>query len=428
MRAVVTLLVCLCSIPSSVSTAVAEDWPTWRGPHYNGVAEGEKYPTAWSSSENVAWKIDLPGKGSSTPVIHGDHIFLTCGIEGQNAAVGLNRAGKILWTTKIGSEKGGKNKKATGSNPSAVTDGKHVWVYFKSGDLACLDLQGKIVWQHNLQQKFGEDTLWWDLGTSPVLTKEAVVVAVMHSEPSPSYLVAFTKETGEVKWKQERNLGAPSEAAQSYTTPLVLADAPLAPNTKGELIVVLGADHVTGHDGATGKELWRVGGLNPKQEMYYRSIASAVEHEGIVIAPYARGNTITAVRLGGSGDVTQSHVAWTKQGLGSDVPTPSALSGKVYVCTDKGTVACLDVKTGDTLWSGQTEKHRNGFSASVSIAGGNVYVAREDGKTFVLPLGDQFKVLAANELDGDMLVATPVFVDGKIYLRTVNKLYCIGAK
>jgi outer membrane protein assembly factor BamB len=424
MRSTVAVAIIIC-----ISlTSQAADWPQWRGPRHDGVAAPGDYPLTWSSTENVVWKVSLPGKGSSTPVMMSDHIFLTCVIDDANAAVCLDRAGNIKWTTPIGKARDGKNKKATGCNPSAVTDGRHVWVYFKSGDLACLDLAGKIVWQTNLQEKYGEDTLWWDLGTSPVLTQDAVVVAVMHSDPSPSYLIAFAKETGAVKWKQDRNLGAPSEAAQSYTTPLVLADAPLAPNERGELIVVLGADHVTGHSAATGAELWRVGGLNPKQEMYFRSIASAVAHGEMVIAPYARGNTITAIRLGGTGDVTSSHVAWTKQGLGSDVPTPSALEGHVYVCTDKGNMACLELSTGNTVWSDQPEKNRNNFSTSVSIAGGKMYVTREDGVTFVLATGPKYQLLARNELDGDLVVATPVFVDDRVYLRTVNNLYCIGKK
>jgi len=133
----------------------------------------------WSKTENIAWKVDLPGRGASTPVVSNGKIILTCGIDGRNAVLCFDRAGKLLWTTTIGAEKAGKHAKATGSNPSAVTDGKHIYVYFKSGDLACLDFEGTVAWQKNLQDLYGEDTLWWDLGTSPVLTREFVVVAVM---------------------------------------------------------------------------------------------------------------------------------------------------------------------------------------------------------------------------------------------------------
>lgn len=410
-------LLSLAPLGSPLARAV-DHWPTWRGPQQNGVAPGKGYPTTWSKTENVVWKTALPGKGSSTPVIWGDRIFLTCGVGGDNVALALDRSGKKLWQTAVGKERPGKHKKATGSNPSAVTDGKHLFVYFKSGDLACLDFDGKLVWQQNLQTAYGEDTLWWDLGTSPVLTENAVVVAVMQT--GPSFLVAYDKETGKPVWKQDRNLNAPSEAAQSYSTPVVLRDA------DRELLVVLGADHVTGHDAKTGGELWRVGGLNPTGHQYFRSIASAVVENGVVIAPYARGATLTGVKLGGQGDVTKSHVAWTIDGLGADVPTPAAHGGRVFVCTDKGDLAVLDAATGKKLATGQLERNRNAYSASPIVADDRLYLVREDGKTFVVSTDGQFKVLAANELDGEFMVATPVFADGRIYLRTLENLYCVG--
>ena len=414
------LLVSLCLIAALASPLTAGNWPSWRGPDQNGVATGTGYPTEWSETKNVAWKIELPGKGSSTPVVWGEQIFLTSGADGQNALLAFNRQGKEQWRVLVGKERPGKNKKASGSNPSCVTDGEHVFAYFKSGDLACVDFKGKIVWQTNLQDKFGEDTLWWDLGTSPVLTKAHCVVTVMQT--GPSYLVAFEKATGQVAWKEDRILGAPEEAAQSYSTPVVLSE-------KGkETLVVLGADHVTAHDAANGKELWRVGGLNPTNHKYFRSIASAVVHNGIVVAPYARMESVTAVKLGGSGDVTASHVAWTKREKDkfSDVPTPTAADGRVYVLGDKGTLWCLNIETGSEIWSGQPEKHRSGFSASPVLADGKIYITREDGKTFVLAQGNEFKVLAGNELDGTQTVASPVFVDGKILIRTDTHLYCIG--
>ncbi|TXT21566.1 MAG: hypothetical protein FD138_4038 [Planctomycetota bacterium] len=416
------LLASLCLIAALASPLMGANWPNWRGPDQNGVAPGTGFPTEWSDTKNVAWKLELPGKGSSTPIVWGEQIFVTSGADGQNALLAINRQGKEQWRTLIGKERPGKNKKASGSNPSCVTDGEHVFAYFKSGDLACVDFKGKIVWQTNLQDKYGEDTLWWDLGTSPVLTKAHCVVTVMQT--GPSYLVAFEKATGKVAWKEDRNLGAPDEAAQSYSTPVVL-------NDKGkETLVVLGADHVTAHDAANGKEQWRVGGLNPTGHKYFRSIASAVVHNGIVVAPYAREATVTAIKLGGSGDVTKSHVIWTKNGKGSDVPTPTAADGCVYILNDKGTISCVNIETGSEIWSGQPEKHRSGFSSSPILADGKIYITREDGKTFVLAQGNEFKVLAANELDGTQTgtqtVASPVFVDGKILIRTDTHLYCIG--
>jgi outer membrane protein assembly factor BamB len=400
------------------SAAVAANWPNWRGPDFNGVAGGGGYPTHWSGTENVLWKAELPGKGSSTPIVWNDRIFLTCAIDGKNGVICFDGNGKKIWQETLGSERPGKNKKASGCNPSAVTDGKYVYVYFKSGDLACYDFAGAKVWEHNLQDMYGADTLWWDLGTSPVLTRDFVVVAVIQT--GPSYLVAFEKGSGKLAWKQDRNLGAPSEAAQTYATPVVVTEG------DRETLIVLGADHVTAHNAADGQELWRVGGLNPDGEQYFRSIASPVVSDGIVIAPYARGKTLTAIKLGGSGEVTRTHVVWTKTGLGADVPTPIAVDGKVYVCTDRGHVACLDVKSGRELWSGDVEKHRTAYSSSPVLAGGKIYITREDGKTFVLEQGNEFKVVGTAQVPDELTVATPVFVDGRILIRTLDNLYCIG--
>ena len=244
----------------------------------------------------------------------------------------LDFQGMERWRAKIGTERQGKHKKASGCNSSCVTDGTSVFAYFKSGDLACIDLSGKSLWKTNLQEKFGADTLWWDLGTSPVLTKGNCVVAVMQT--GGSYLAAFDKQTGKLAWKVDRNLDAPEEAAQSYSTPLVIMDH------GQEILVVLGADHVTGHRADTGAELWRVGGLNPTHHKYFRSIASPAALDGIVVAPYGRGDSVTAIKLGGHGDVTATHVAWRKQGDGPDVPTPAVADGKTYILSDKGVLTC----------------------------------------------------------------------------------------
>jgi outer membrane protein assembly factor BamB len=411
--------------------ARADNWPNWRGPGLDGVAAGAGYVTAWKPGEpgeNVLWRVPLPGLGASTPAVWGEAVVVTCGIDGHDAVICLDRDGQERWRRALGPERPGKHKKATGSNPSPVTDGTHAWVYFKSGELACLSLaDGAVAWKTNLQERFGEDTLWWDLGTSPVLTNKAVIVAVMQT--GPSYLVAFDRTTGELLWKHDRVLAAPEEAAQSYSTPLVLAGDP-AKGEPAEMLVVLGADHVTAHDAADGRELWRVGGLNPAGEKFFRSIASPVAVGDLIVAPYARGSTLTAIRRGGKGDITDSHVAWVRKDLGADVPTPAAALEHVVVCTDKGSVACLAAATGETIWQQELPKNRNAFSASPVIVDGRVLLTREDGASlFVRPpaAGGAPAVVGEGSV-GEMTVATPVCLDGRIYLRTHDALWCIGAR
>ncbi len=413
------------AVSSIVSLAShAGDWPVWRGPLGNGHAPGAGYPVEWSADKGVVWKYPIPGRGASTPAVAGDRIFITATSDGQNTVCCIGMDGKEQWKKPLGTSVDGKpGKDGTGANPSVATDGEFVFAYFKSGDFGCFTLTGEQKWHLNLQQMFGADTLWWDLGTSPVLTKDAVVIACMHS--GPSYLAAFAKPTGEIKWKHDRNLGAPEEAAQSYATPVVVQEP------TREVIVVLGADHVTAHDATTGSEIWRLGGLNPTNHKYFRSIASAAVADGVVVAPYARGESLTAIRMGGESDVTSSHILWANTGTSADVPTPAIANGRVFVCRDtgetRGTIDCLDLATGKTIWTGQLEKNRNTFRSSPIVADGKLYVTRQDGTVFVLDAaGNEFKVIAKNSIAEEHTVATPVFVDEKILLRTDSHLYLIG--
>jgi outer membrane protein assembly factor BamB len=402
----------------------ADDWQQWRGNHQTGVALGESFPTIWSETQGVVWRADLAGLGGSTPVIAGDLAFLTAGIDQKNQLLAFDlKTGKQKWSTSIGNDVGGKHRKGSGANPSAVTDGKLTYAYFRSGDIAAVDREGKILWHKNLQQEFGADTLWWDLGTSPLLTEHAIVIAVMQT--GPSYLVALNKQSGEVLWQTDRVLDAPEEAAQSYSTPLA------ATVNDKKIIAVMGADHLTLHSQDDGKELGRLGGFNPKQERFFRSIASPVISGDIVICPYSRGATITAVKMSaliaGQGDKA---IAWVRDDIGSDVPTPAALDGRVYVCGDKGVITAIKAETGETIWTLSLPQSRNPFTSSPLIAGDSLYVTRENAATYVIgPLSaPQPKLIATNELADNEphTVASLVAVDSGFLLRTKTKLYRIG--
>lgn len=392
-----------------------ENWPAWRGAQADGVASGANYPVKWSTDQNVVWKYKLPGLGASTPAIWGDLIFLTGESSGNNSVLCLNRAGEKQWETKLGKETPARNRKASGANSSPTTDGTHVFVYFKSGQLAALDFDGKLVWEKNLQDEYGEDTLWWDLGTSPVLTAQHVVVACMQT--GGSYLAAFEKLSGKEAWKVERTVDAPGESAQSYTTPLVLGDG------AKETIVILGADHVTAHSAENGQQLWMVGGLNPDRRGNWRSIASPVYADGMVIAPYARGRSLTAIRVGGSGDVTDSHVVWATDGPAADVPTPAVHDGRLYVTTDRGRVAVIDVTDGSVVAEEQLPG-RVTLSASPVLAGDHIYVTSEAGTVYVLKAQD-LELVSENKLE-DFAVATPIFSGGRAYVRTDAYLWCFA--
>tara|TARA_R110002049_G_scaffold2750_4_gene22013 strand:- start:204284 stop:205645 length:1362 start_codon:yes stop_codon:yes gene_type:complete len=432
----------LVMVPSLFGEDVQPQWPQWRGERQNGFAGDDAFPKQWNESDDgqstsgVRWKITLPGRGGSTPVVSGSLAFLTAGIGsdtdqqvfGDNTLMAIRVPdGEVAWTVKLGSDRSNKHKKGSGSNPSPVTDGKHVFAYFRSGDLACVDTEGNVVWHTNLQEEYGEDTLWWDLGTSPLLTENAVIVAVMQT--GPSYLVAYDKKSGERLWKVDRNLDAPEEAAQSYQTPLnVTVDG-------RDAIAVMGADHLTIHDASDGRELGRLGGFNPTQHQYFRSIASPVAKGNIIVCPYARGDTTTAVHMdqliAGKG---KDAIAWFREGLGSDVPTPAEHEGRVYIVGDgktaRGVITCVDLETGKTIWETQLPKSRISFSSSPMVAGNHLYVTNEQAVTYVIgPLdASEPGVVATNKLSDEepYTVSSLVPVEGGFLLRTRHSLYALG--
>jgi outer membrane protein assembly factor BamB len=419
---------CLTLFARMTSAEDASNWPQWRGAAQNGVAAGSEFPKQWSETSGILWKTELAGLGGSTPVIDGKTAYLTAGIDGNNTLMAVDvESGDVTWKIAAGRDRGNKHRKGSGSNPSAVIDGDLVFAYYRSGDLVCVNKQGDIQWQTNLQETYGEDTLWWDLGSSPMLTKTAVVVAVMQS--GPSYLVAFDKQSGDRLWKTDRMLGAPEEAAQSYATPLAVTV-----NGK-DAIAVMGADHLTLHSAADGKELGRLGGFNPDNDKFFRSISSPVAEGNIIVCPYSRGGTITAVDINAlAGGKGKDAILWHRDDLGSDVPTPAALNGRIYVVGDKanGLISCLDIKTGDTLWKVQLPKSRLGFSSSPLVAGNFLYVTQENATTYVIgPLdADQPDVVATNKVADDQpfTVASPAPAGNSLLIRSRNYLYRIAAK
>lgn len=389
-------------------------WPNWRGPFGNGVAAEGKYPTKWDSQQHVAWTVDLPGRGASTPVVSQQQLYVTSVTEKANLLQAYDLTGKLLWQSEVaGAPRQGKHVKATGSNSSPITDGKLVYAYFKSGDLTCVTTAGKPVWQVNLQEKYGEDTLWWDLGTSPVLTEKAIVIAVMQS--GPSYLLALDRQTGNELWQTKREMSAPEEANQSYSTPIV------GRSDGQEVLLTLGADHLTCHAATDGKLLWQQGGFNPSQGRFMRSIASPVLAGDLVICPYSRGETLTALRLNATNEAER--IAWHRSDLGSDVPTPTVSENRLYVVGDKGKLWCLDAANGKTIWEEQLAKGRQAYSSSPVIAGGHVYITREDATTFVVKDASTYELVATNALESST-VSTPVPASDRIFLRTYDKLFC----
>jgi outer membrane protein assembly factor BamB len=399
-----------------VRAHAADNWPQWRGPNAKGIAATGDYPVEFSGKEGYAWKVDVPGVGSSSPVVWDDLIFLTTSEEKQDTVIAYGFDGKERWKRTLGPGEEGKHKMGSGANPSPVTDGQRVIAYFKSGRVACLDFAGNEIWQDNLQERYGENTLWWDLGTSPILAAGNVVFAVMQA--GDSYLVALDPATGKEAWKVQRQYQRPEESDQAYTTPQVA-------NVNGrEVIVAWGADHLTGHEATTGKLIWESGGFNPREEGMWRVIASHAMNDEIAVVPFGRGKFLAGVKLDGSGDVTESGRLWEQELEGPDVPTPIVADGKAYVLSDGGKLSCRDVATGKELWSGILPKGRDKYFASPVLAGDLLYCVREDGTAFVVDVSDGFKLLTEKGNDlGERVIATPVPVRDSLLVRGVDHLF-----
>jgi outer membrane protein assembly factor BamB len=405
------------------ATALAQNWPQWRGPTGNGVAAPGTYPVAFSATNGVLWKAALPGRGNSTPVVWGNRVALTAGVgEGTNGLDGVLcfdfQTGKQLWQTTFGPQRIGKHRRGNGSCPSPVTDGERIIVYFKSGTLAALDFDGRVLWKTNLQERYGKDSLWWDLGTSPILADGKVIVATLHE--GYSYIVALDPASGREVWKVDRNYPCPTESGQSYDTPLAIE------RDGRTVLLVWGADRLTGHDAATGKTLWECGGFNPDSKAYWRNIASPAYSQGVALVPYGREQFLAGVRTGGSGDVTATARLWEKRGIGTDGATPIAVDGKAYVVNFKGRVWCLDLPTGQELWTAMLPSGKGVFYGSPALAGDTLYFCREEGAVYVGRISATGLELVNETRFDDAFIASPVLVRDRLLLRGEKALYCIG--
>ena len=416
--ALVTLLA-FAAASSPAAEPKAGRWDNWRGPSSLGSTPSGKFAATFTAEKNLAWKKTLPGRGCSTPIVWDGKIIVLCGADGKDTVALYDLAGELKWTKAVGAAKRGKHRNGSASNSSPVVDADGIYVYFKSGNVAELDFEGNIRWSTNLQERFGKDTLYWDIGSSPVLTKDFVVLTVMQEQGS--YLAAFRKKSGELAWKAARNYECPVEGDHAYTTPIVIEEG------GQERIVVWGAEHVTSHETKAGKIVWSCAGFNPEGKRNWVAVSSHVIVGDMVVVPYGRGSRLHGIRLGGKGDVTKTHRAWKREDTGSFVPTPSAAAGKVYLLRDKGEVECIDPQSGKTLWQNRMPKHRAKYYGSPLVAGDKMYAPREDGVICVARLGENFEVIAENNM-GEQVIASPVpLADGRLLVRGETHLFCIAA-
>jgi outer membrane protein assembly factor BamB len=402
----------------AATAAFAGNWPQWRGPSLDGVSSETSLPVKWDQRQNVHWKLPMPSWSGSTPIIWGDRIFLNVA-EGDNLFLWcVDRNKPALVWKKLLSGGNVKRQKQNMSSPSPVTDGVNVWVMTGTGTLKAFTFGGDELWAREIQKEYGTFGLNFGYASSPLLHEDSLYVQVLHgmTTDEPSYLLRINKKTGKTTWRVERPTTAKMESPDSYATPALLKNG-----GKYEL-VISGGDYVTGHDLATGKELWRGGGFNNSQDPWYRVIASPVAFNGMVYVP-TRVKPLQVFRAGGRGDITKSHLAWQFQN-GPDVPSPVTDGKYFYSVNDKGIMYCLDAKTGAEIYAGLRLKPGT-YSASPVLADGKIYITNEEGLTSVIKAGPQFQIVAENALN-DYCLSSPAISDGQIFIRTTGFLYAIG--
>lgn len=402
----------------------AENWPTWRGPTGQSTTSETAFPTEWNQKENVHWKVELPDRGNSSPIVWKDKVFITQAIEkeGRRTVMAFNReTGKLLWQSGTVFKSEEKTHK---SNPycaaSPVTDGERVIAGFGSAGVYCFDLNGKELWHREL----GKQDHIWGNASSPVIYKNLCII--YHGPGEGSFLVALDKRTGQIEWKvpdlpvntkgrTDGFKGQEPGIVGSFATPILLNF-----QDRDELVMSY-HNLLIGYDPITGKKLWSCDGLNP---LVY---ASPVWGDQIIVAQGAYfGNTI-AVEPGGSGDVTKSHRRWQlerdKGGVGSGV----IKDGRMYHLNSNGLVTCLSLESGETLWSERVPGAgpKSSSWSSMIVAGERIYMLNQSGTMIILKASPDFEVIAVNSVGNEMTNSTQAMSNGDIFIRTYDHLWCI---
>ena len=416
LRQAVSLFVLLLALPKIVW---ANDWPHWRGPLGNGVSLDATPPVSFGATDNVVWKVAIPGRGSSSPVVQGDRVFVTTAVPVAGSGdtfefrvLCFDRAtGRERWSRTSVTAKPHEGTHQTNGFASAspCTDGERVYAHFGSRGLFCYTVDGEPVWDRDfgdmkVRNGFGE-------GSSPTVHGDVILVPWDHE--GPSMLFAIDKRTGKTVWE------TPRDEPTGWCTPLVTGDK------RGRMQVVMnGQNAARGYDLATGKELWRCAGQTQ------RPCASAVAADGVAwVTSGFRGAFLGAFDLAGTGDLEGgTSVLWTRGKDTPDVASPLLSEGRLWFYKEKsGLLTCVDAATGKPLWETARVDGVNNTYASPIAAGGHVYLTDRRGTIVVVVDAPELRVVAANDM-GEGIDATPAAAGKHLFVRGEQHLFCLGAE
>jgi outer membrane protein assembly factor BamB len=433
---------------SSKPTDAAGSWPSFRGPHASGVAEGQNLPDEWNpkTGTNILWRTAIPGLAHSSPVVWGNTVFLTSAISSDpkaNFRPGLYGDGDASkdhtvhrWviyaidktTGKIGWERVAyqgeplekRHIKATYANSTPATDGRIVVAWFGSQGVYAYDVKGTFLWKVDLGRidlgAYDIPTFEWGSASSPIIWNDLVILQC--DNQTDSFILALDAKSGKTVWKTER------DEIPSWGTPTI------ATTSKGVELIANASNFIRGYDPKTGKELWRLGGSSKI------TAPTPIYADDILVVASGRGpeRPIFVIKAGAKGDLTlpdgktsNEAVLWSKTGRGSYMPTPLIYKGVLYVLANNGLFDAYDLKTGEELYRQRLPTVGSGFSASPVAADGKIYLSNEDGEMLVINAGPKFAHVATNSM-GELLMATPAISEGVMYVRSSSSLFAIGRK
>lgn len=409
------------------SPALAENWPQWRGPKNDGISTEKGLPDKWSDTENVVWKVKMPGPGAATPCVWGDNIFLTA-VDGKDLVVFcVGTDGKDKWKKAIGGgNKAARNDEGNSASASCSTDGKRVYAFVGDGHLAALDFDGNVKWTVDIQKNYGNFAIQFGAHWTPVLYKGKLYVTNMHR--GVQQILCFDAATGKELWKADRPSDAPKgvESPDVYTSPFVWEKGDKA------LLIVHGNDYCTAHELADGKEVWRVTELNPKASYNraWRAVSSPLVTPDLIVVPSCKnGVTVGIDPNKANGEIAPGKTAagelWRVARGTPDVPSPLLVDGVVYIWKENSSLVAYDAKTGEKTGEVKVNNERN--RGNPVFADGKIIVVGREGNMATVKPGKEPEILHKVKMS-DTFTASPAVSGGRIYLRGWNNLYAIGVK
>lgn len=412
------LVVCFSSL------ATAGDWQNWRGPYFNGSTDETNLPSDFSKTENVAWSADLPGVGSCTPIISGNHVFISSTNAAKESLLATcfdRKTGEPLWQHEF-AKKIRQDTRSTYAAPSATTDGETVVFFFGNGDMLAYDFAGEQHWEKNL----GPFAFGWTFSTSPVIHEGVMYMQILQRGKDASVIIGMEPKSGKELFRQVRPTRAVGESQESFNTPM-----PYEFNGRKELLVS-GGDYLSGHDLKTGEPLWQWGTWNPTQIGHWRLVPSPVAGDGIILACAPKKDPIYAIKAGGSGELGDESIAWIskeRSELSSDVPTPAFYDGDFFILSDvRKALSRVEPRTGKVKWTISTPG-RSKYEASPLAADGKIYLINFDGEVAVINAADGQLIrvipMEGEEIEG-FVRSSIAAAHGQLFVRTTKKLYCIG--